>query len=125
MQPLKTMSTTPLFKELFAGDPAPTGPPLTGEALKISGMDSAVRRAPDWYRDSFVESVRALPKGSLITVEDIRAVVGDPPENASPNCMGGLMRRAAGLGLIVRTSERRKAKRVSLHASELSVWRRL
>lgn len=125
MQPLNTMGTNPLFDKVFDGTPTPTGPPLTGEVLKISGMESAVRHAPGWYRDAFVEAVRNLPKGSLITVEDVRAVVGDPPENTSPNCMGGLMRRAAGMKFIVRTSERRKAKRVSLHASELSVWRRL
>ena len=119
------MSTYPLFEQVFSGTPEPTGPPLTGEELKISGMESVVSHTPDWYRDRFVEAVKHFPRGHLFTVEDVRNKAGDPPEGTHYNCMGGLMRTAASLKLIVRTSERRKAKRVSLHASELAVWRRV
>lgn len=119
------MSALPLFETIFDGTPAPTGKPLTGEDLKISGIESVLSHTPDWYRDRFVEAVEKFPRGLLFTVEDVRAVVGDPPAEVSPNCMGGLMRRAAGKKLIARTSERRKAKRASLHASELAVWRRI
>lgn len=119
------MSALPLFDQVFSGTPAPTGKPLTGEDLKISGIESVVSHTPDRYRDKFVEAVEKFPRGHLFTVEDVRAIVGDPPEEVNPNCMGGLMRRAAGKKLIVRTSERRNAKRASLHASELAVWRRI
>lgn len=115
----------PLLDQLFAGDPAPTGKPLTGEELRDSGIESVLTHTPEWYRDKFVEAVERFPRGHLFTVEDVRAVVGDPPEEVNPNCMGGLMRRAAGKKLILRTTERRKAKRASLHASELAVWKRI
>lgn len=120
------MSTNhPLFDKVFSGTPEPVGPPLSGEELKISGMVSVVRHTPKWYVDAFIEAVKNFQRGQLITVEDVRDFVGDPPKEVSPNCMGGLMRRAAGKKLIVRTSERRKAKRASLHSSELAVWRRV
>jgi hypothetical protein len=120
------MSTNhPLFEQVFSGTPEPTGPPLTGSDLKRSGMESVVSHTPEWYRDKFVDAVKKMQRGSLFTVEDVRAVIGDPPSEVNPNCMGGLMRRAAGQKLIVRTTERRKAKRVSLHSSELAVWKRI
>lgn len=119
------MSTEPLFRELFAGDPSPTGPPLTGEELRDSGIVSVINHTPEVYRDRFVEAVKGFPRGHLFTVEDVRAIVGDPPPETHYNAMGGLMRTVASLKLIRRTLERRKAKRPSLHASELAVWRKL
>jgi hypothetical protein len=120
------MSTNhPLFDQVFSGTPAPTGKPLTGEELKLSGIASAVSHVPQWYRDKFIRAIESFRRYHLFTVEDVRKIVGDPPEGTHYNCMGGLMRTAAAAKLIVRTTERRKAKRVSLHASELSVWRRI
>ena len=125
MRSLKTMSSLPLLDKIFEGIPEPVGAPLTGEELKLSGIESVVSHTPEWYRDAFIQAVEDLPKGTWFTVEDIRDIVGDPPDQVSPNCMGGLMRRAAGKKLIIRTSERRNAKRASLHASEIAVWRRV
>jgi hypothetical protein len=97
----------------------------TGEELKEEALTKVFNKTPKWYQDKFIESVRSIAPGSLITVEDVRDRAGNPPIDVSPNCMGGLMARAAKLGLITKTFERRKAKRKSLHASELAVWRRI
>lgn len=117
--------STPLFDKLFEGTPAPTGPPLTGKDLRDSGIASVLGHTPESYKQAFINTIKAFPKGYCFTVENVREKVGDPPKEVHYNCMGGLMRTAAGMDLITRTSERRKAKRASLHASELAVWRRL
>ena len=119
------MSTHPLFEKVFDGTPAPTGPQLTGEDLRDSGIASVIAHTPEIYRQRFIDAIKGFPRGYLFTVEDVRAISGDPPLEVHYNVMGGLMRTAASQNLIRRTHERRKAKRVSLHASELAVWRRL
>ena len=119
------MSTTPLFEKIFDGTLEPTGPPLTGEELRDSGIASVINHTPEIYRQRFIEAVKTFPRGQLFTVEDVREIAGDPPPETHYNCVGGLMRSVAGMGLMRRTHERRKAKRPSLHASELAVWRRL
>lgn len=117
--------THPLFDQVFAGDLSPTGPPRTGLELRDSGIESVLSHTPEQYRQKFVEAIRSFPAGYCFTVEDVRSRAGDPPREVHYNCMGGLMRTAASQKLIVRTLERRKAKRASLHASELAVWRRV
>lgn len=115
----------PLFDKVFSGTPEPTGPPLSGEELRDSGMDLVLAHTPEEYKQMFIQVIKDFPAGLAFTVEDVRHFAGDPPKETHYNCMGALMRRAAGQKLIVRTSERRKAKRASLHASELAVWRRV
>lgn len=119
------MSAHPLFDRVFAGTPEPKGPPLTGEDLRDSGIESVLEHTPEQYKQKFIDVIKGFHRGYLFTVEDVRERAGDPPESVHFNCMGGLMRSAAKLNLIVRTVERRKAKRASLHASELAVWRRI
>lgn len=125
MQPLRTMNTQLPFEKLFAGDPDPIGQPLTGEQLRDSGIASVINHTPEVYRSRFIDTVKAFPRGRLFTVEDVREVAGNPPPESHYNVMGGLMRTAMSQKLIVRTAERRKAKRPSLHASEIAVWRRV
>lgn len=119
------MNGHPLFDKVFSGQPEPTGPPLTGEDLRDGGIESVLAHTPDEYKERFITAIENFPVGYCFTVEDVRKRAGDPPEQVHYNCMGGLMRTAASKNLITRTSERRKAKRASLHASELAVWRRL
>lgn len=115
----------PLLDRIFDGDPAPTGKPLTGEELRDSGIASVINHTPEVYKARFIEAVKKFPRGHVFTVEDVREIIGNPPPETHYNAMGGLMRTVASMNLIRRTHERRKAKRPSLHASELSVWRRL
>lgn len=117
---------TPLFDKVFAGEPKPSPPPLTGEALKISGMKSVARHTPKWYRDAFRKAVESLPAGKKFTVEDVREIAGDPPTSeVSSNCMGSLMRGVGQRGLAKTTGYMVKAKRPSLHSSLLAEWERL
>lgn len=119
------MNTQLPFEKLFEGKPEPQGPPLSGEELRDSGIASVINHTPEIYRSRFIETVKGFPRGRLFTVEDVREVAGNPPPESHYNVMGGLMRTAMSQKLIVRTTERRKAKRPSLHASEIVVWRRV
>ena len=120
------MSTNhPLFEAIFSGTPDPQGPPLTGEDLKLSGMESVLSHAPEDYQKKFMEAVESFPRGALITIEDVRERAGDPPDSVHYNVMGPLMRRAAVRKLIASTDRNRNAKRPSLHASKLLIWKRI
>lgn len=119
------MSSLPLFDKVFSGSPAPTGKPLSGEDLKQSGMRSVFRHTPDWYRDAFKSAVEKFPQGKRFTVEDVREVVGDPPDVVSSNCMGPLMTMLARKRLAKKTGWHVKAKRACMNATELAQWERL
>lgn len=119
------MSSQPLFEHLFKGKPEPTGPPLSGEDLKRSGMESVMRHTPDWYRDAFKAAVEKFPKGKTFTVEHVREAVGDPPEGTHYNAMGPLMRMVASQKLAKKTGFNVKAKRPNMHQTEIALWVRL
>jgi hypothetical protein len=119
------MREHPLFEKIFEGAPAPTGPPLTGKDLKSSGMRSVLRHTPDWYRDAFRSAVEKFPHGKTFTVEDVREVIGDPPDGVSPNCMGSLMLMIASKKLAKKTGYYVKAKRPCMNATELACWVRI
>lgn len=119
------MSTRPLFDQVFSGKPDPVGPPLTGDDLKLSGMESVLSHTPEEYQERFLEAVGSFARGAEITVEDVRERAGNPPDSVHYNCMGSLMRRAAVKKLIVSTDRMRNAKRPSLHSSKLLIWRRV
>lgn len=119
------MSALPLFEHVFSGKPEPKGKPLTGEELKRSNMRSVYKHTPEWYRDAFREAVDAFPRGKTFTVEDVREVVGDPPDDVSSNCMGSLMLMIAGKKLAKKTGYYVKAKRPGMNATELACWVRI
>ena len=118
-------SPLPLFDPLFAGKPEPVGPRLTGEDLKRSGMRSVFRHTPNWYREAFRSAVEKFPRGKKFTVEDVREIVGDPPDEVSSNCMGPLMTMLARKKLAKKTGWHVKAKRACMNATELAQWERL
>ena len=118
-------SNHPLFDKVFEGKPEPTGPPLTGEDLKRSGMESVERHTPDWYRDAFAAAVEKFPRGKTFTVEDVREIVGDPPKGTHYNAMGPLMSMLARRKLAKTTGYFVNAKRVSMNATKLACWVRL
>lgn len=119
------MSAHPLFDKVFSGKPEPKGPPLTGPQLRDSGIESVLSHTPNDYKKRFIDAVKSFPVGSLLTSEDIRERAGDPPPETHYNAMGGLIRRAAGMKLIVPTGKDRNAKRPTLHATKLAIWRRV
>lgn len=119
------MSSLPLFDPLFCGTPELKGPPLTGAELRDSGIESVLSHTPEEYKQRFIDAVKSFPVGQLLTTEDIRERAGNPPKEVHYNCMGGLMQRAASMKLIASTGQNRNAKRPSLHASKLAIWRRI
>lgn len=117
--------TLPLFDQIFTGKPEPTGPPLTGQTLRDSGMQSAVEHTPEEYKQKFNSAIEGLKSGTRFTAEDIRAKIGDPPSSAHYNCFGALISGAARKKLMRPTGETVSAQRPSLHASKLAIWVRL
>lgn len=121
------MSTAnqPLLDLIFTPASVPKPVHLTGEDLKQSGMGSVLGHTPDWYKDAFRSAVESFHKGRLFTVEDIRAIVGDPPDSVSSNCMGSLMVMVSKKKLATKTGFYVKAKRECMNATELAQWRKL
>lgn len=121
------MSTHPLFKQLFDGKPAPTGPPLTGADLRDSGIDQALahlEKVKADYIDSCLYEIKQLSKGTTLTSEDLRQLAGDPPKGCE-NSIAGILKRAKSQGLIIKTGQVQPAKRVTIHAKDLCIWRRV
>lgn len=121
------MSTQPLLDKIFEGAPAPTGPPLTGADLRDSGIQQALdhlERVKASYIDSCLHEIKQLSKGTTLTSEDLRELAGEPPAEV-PNCIAGILKRAQKEGLIKNTGTERTAKRATVHAKKLCVWRRL
>lgn len=119
------MRAHPLFDQVFSGTPKPPRRRLTGEDRKKSGMDSVMRHTPDWYRDAFKNAVEGFHKGHTFTVEDIRDIVGDPPDSVSSNCMGSLMVMVARKKLAKKTGFYVHAKRECMNGTDLACWVRL
>lgn len=101
-----------------------SGPPVTGAELKDEAFLKVQRKqlARD-YRDKLIEGLKLFPVRSLITIEQLRGVIGDPPEGVSPNIMGAIVNVMAKRGLIEKTGRMIQALRPSLHQSELAEWR--
>lgn len=121
------MSTHPLLDQLFSGAPAPTGPPLTGSDLRDSGIQQALshlEKVKASYIDSCLYEIKQLSKGATLTSEDLRAKAGEPPVGCE-NSIAGILRRAQSQGLIVNTGQERPAKRTTIHAKGLRIWRRV
>jgi hypothetical protein len=121
------MSTQLSMVGIFSGVPDPTGQRLTGEDLKQSGIQSAldhVLKVKAEYVDRCLFEISQLQPETTITSEDLRELAGDPPEEV-PNCIAGILKRAASQNLIVNTGEERTARRTTIHAKKLCVWRKL
>jgi hypothetical protein len=122
------MSTNhPLFDRVFSGTPEQPGPPLTGEDLRDSGIQQALdhlERVKVGYIETCLREIRKLKVGAMLTSEDLRELAGAPPEGCE-NSIAGILKRAQSLGLIANTGEERTAKRTTIHAKKLCVWRRI
>ena len=121
------MSTHPLFDKVFSGSPAPVSKPLTGEDLRDAGVQQAVdhlERVKAEYIEACLYQIKQLSKGAMLTSEDLRELAGDPPTGCE-NSVAGILKRAQGRWLIMNTGQERPAKRSSVHAKRLCIWRRI
>lgn len=96
-----------------------------GERRKAEGMESVLANTAEEYKRAFTAEVERLPKGLRFTVEDITARVGRPPQGTHYNAVGALVNRLAWRRLMRKTGRMVKARRPSLHATELAEWERL
>lgn len=119
------MSSLPLFDQVFAGPPAPSGPPLTGDELRESGMESVFGNTPETYKQKFMEVIRNFPCGFEFTIDDVRERAGEPPIEVHRNCLGALMHNSAKKNLIVLMNETRTSERATRRAGRCAVWRRI
>lgn len=122
------MSTLlPLFDRVFSGTPEPQGKRLTGADLRDAGIQQALEhleRVKAEYIDSCLYEIKQLSKGTTLTSEDLRELVGEPPIGCE-NSIAGILKRAKSQELIVNTGLERPAKRTSIHAKKICVWQRL
>jgi len=119
--------SSPLFDHVFKTGEVNRSVSV-GIALRDSGIEDALARAERVKADyvgKCLEAIKSFPQGAMITSESVREIAGDVPQEISPNCMAGILKRAAAQNLIVITDQRVHAKRASLHAAELRQWRRL
>ncbi len=94
-----------------------------GEKLRDAGLAQTAAHNPGWMARA-LEIVRdALQPGAEVMGEDLRALpgIGEPDH---PNAWGALVRTALGRGLLEETGRFEKAKRKSIHAHRLMVYRR-
>lgn len=97
----------------------------SGAQRRDAGMRSVLSKTPNDYKQKFIKAIEDFPAGRSFTVEDVREIAGEPPAETHFNCMGALTRTAACRGLMRKTGTFVKAKRPSLHSSELALWVRL
>ncbi len=120
--------STPLFDLIIPEKPLAGHVAPTGRELRDFGIEDALQRAirvKNDYVEKCLSAIKSFPGGAMITSEDVRDKAGDPPNEISPNCMAGILKKAAAQNLIVITDSRVHAKRSSLHAAELRQWRKL
>lgn len=98
------------------------GDPHEGEELKAEGMEKVLSHTPEEYREKFLNFIYRYPHSSELTVDDIIAVVGLPPNDH--NAVGSLMREAAEAGMIVFTGKYTKSQRSIRHSGNIKIWKR-
>lgn len=84
----------------------------------VEVVDAAVSEA--WKRDADLAIDELAKSGNSFTAEDLRSMVGDPPNH--PNAMGARFLKAAKRGLIIRVGYR-QSQRESLHLHPIAVWK--
>lgn len=91
-----------------------------GELEKQRGMAVVDAAEPeDWKRRTDAAIASLASSGEPFTSEDVRAIAGDPDH---PNAMGPRFAMAVRAGLI-EPAGRTPARRPSLHAHRIQVWR--
>ena len=94
---------------------------MDGKDLRDAGISSVDAHTPRWWKDACDRAIHTLAaRGVEFTAEDVRAVVGDPPNH--PNAMGARFLAACKAGVIVKQGYKNPARRSS-HASVIAIWK--
>lgn len=99
---------------------------MTGQlALGVEARDKGVARVtsntPDWWKDAADGAITYFAQTHLpFTADDVRSLVGDPPNH--PSALSARFAAAAKSGLIVEVGSA-KSTRAEGHARRLLVWR--
>jgi hypothetical protein len=82
------------------------------------GADAALWSADEWHQAAELVLDQLIASGRWFTSEDVRMVVGPPPNNGA---LGGLFLKAASAGRIEQVGYER-SKRPARHAGLLRTW---
>lgn len=94
----------PLFDQVFDGSPEPTGPPLSGQDLKESGIAEVQRNAnPEWLEAFRLALERVARSQRRFTSDAIweEFEKGDTPYQHEPRAAGAVVVKAIKDGVIV------------------------
>jgi alkylated DNA nucleotide flippase Atl1 len=94
---------------------------FSGEDLKKIGIAQVLQHTPLSWRMALEDHILALPKGRVFLIEDITAIIGQPPH---PNSVGATTRAIAEMGWM-KEVDQVKATRRSRHAAKVTRWIRL
>lgn len=117
----------PLLDQLFSGKPTPPKRRLTGSDLRDSGIQQAldhVLKVKAEYVALCLSKIEELKPETVITSECLRELAGEPPIGCE-NSIAGILKRAASRNLIVNTGVEVTAKRTTIHAKKLCLWKRI
>lgn len=94
---------------------------LTGKELRDAGITSVEKNTPQWWKDACDRAIHTLAaRGVEFTAEEVRSIVGDPPNH--PNAMGARFISARRQGVITLVGYKTSI-RASRHANVLKIWR--
>lgn len=96
------------------------------EAARDEAVARVERNADDEWLEAALNAVAALGEGCAeFTTDDVWLLLGrwGVPEPHEARAMGAVMRRAARLGLAVKTDRVRNSVRAECHARPVAVWR--
>lgn len=118
-------ATYPLFETLFRGSPDPSFVPLTGKELRDSGIEEAIKAAPESWKDKFKSAIENKSAGEIFTIEEVVESLGGRPFDTRPAAIGALTFHLAKRGVMERTGATVKAHRAARRNGDLAVWRRV
>ncbi len=94
---------------------------MSGYTLKEKGCSKVIDNTPDDWKDAALAIIKAMASsGMTFHAEDVRGLVGDPPNH--PNAFGAVFNVAAKTGLIIRIGDV-MAKRDNAHARRISLYK--
>ena len=94
---------------------------MSGYTLKEKGCSKVMDNTPDDWKDAALAIIKAMASsGMTFHAEDVRGLVGDPPNH--PNAFGAVFNVAAKTGLIIRIGDV-MAKRDNAHARRISLYK--